>query len=309
MASRSEGERGPRIAPVLRDGGGKVKPLELFFDLVYVLALTQCTALMAEDPTWEALLQGVVILGVLWWSWVVYACLTSVVDPEEGAVRLAVFGAMAALLVVGLCVPEAFGDLGLTFAVAYGIVRAAQIWLLWLGGSASPALRHSVWTALAPSTTVGVGLLAIASQVDGDVQLALWAAALVLDILGPFLLGSEGWTLVPGHFAERHGLFFIIALGESIVAIGVGASHGVDGGVITAAVLGMGLAAAMWWAYFDVVALVAERRLAGTPAGKEQNELARDSYSILHFPMVAGVVLIALGMEQTLAHVGDPLHL
>jgi low temperature requirement protein LtrA len=126
-------------------------------------------------------------------------------------------------------------------------------------------------------------------------------------VLGPFLFGSEGWTLVPHHFAERHGLIFIIALGESIVAIGVGAEAGVDGGVITAAVLGTALAAAMWWAYFDVVALVAERRLSGLGAGKAQNEMARDSYSILHFPMVAGVVLIALGLKKTIAHTDAPL--
>src|SRR5687767_15421960 len=101
--------RGPRLTPVMREGEN-VTPLELFFDLVFVLALTQCTALMAADPSWEGLAQGVLILGVLWWSWVGYAWLTSVVDPEEGMVRLAIFAAMAALLVVALCVPQAFGD-------------------------------------------------------------------------------------------------------------------------------------------------------------------------------------------------------
>jgi low temperature requirement protein LtrA len=125
----------------------------------------------------------------------------------------------------------------------------------------------------------------------------------------PFLFGSKGWKLVPGHFAERHGLIIIIALGESIVAIGVGASGGVDAGVVTAATLGMAVAAALWWLYFDVVALVAERRLSQAAVGREQNEMARDSYSYLHFPMVAGIVLLALGLKTTLAHVGDPLDL
>ncbi|MGH9084112.1 MAG: low temperature requirement protein A, partial [Acidimicrobiales bacterium] len=166
---------------------------------------------------------------------------------------------------------------------------------------------HSVWVGLVPSTALGVGLLVVASFVDGIAQLAVWGAALALDMLGPFLFGAEGWRLVPEHFAERHGLVLIIALGESIVAIGVGAEAGVDGGVITAAVLGIVLAATMWWAYFDVVAIVAARRLAEAAVGREQNEIARDSYSFLHFPMVAGVVLVALGMKQTIAHVGDPL--
>jgi low temperature requirement protein LtrA len=281
--------------------------LELFFDLVFVLAITQCTALMAADPTWEGLLRGLVVLGVLWWAWVGYAWLTSVVDPEEGIVRLAIFAAMAALLVVSLCVPDAFGDLGLTFAIAYGLVRVGQLALFVVASRDEPTLRHSVWVGLVPSTAVGVGLLVAAAQVDGDAQLALWFAALALDMLGPYLFGSEGWRLVPHHFAERHGLIVIIALGESIVAIGIGSEAGVDGGVITAAVLGTALAAAMWWAYFDVVALVAERRLSEAAVGKEQNEIARDSYSFLHFPMVAGIVLIALGLKKTIAHVDEPL--
>jgi low temperature requirement protein LtrA len=294
------------VTAVLRDRE-QVTPLELFFDLVFVLAITQSTALMAHEPTWEGLLKGMLVLGVLWWAWVGYAWLTSVVDPEEGAVRLAMFAAMAALLVVSLCVPEAFGELGLTFAVAYALVRVGQLWLLLLAGRGSPDLRRSVWTGLVPSTAVGVGLLVAASQVHGNVQLALWGTALALDMLGPFLFGSEGWTLVPHHFAERHGLIFIIALGESIVAIGVGAEAGVDARVIAAAVLGTALTAAMWWAYFDVVALVAERRLSAAAVGKEQNEMARDSYSFLHLPMVAGVVLIALGMKTTIAHADEPL--
>jgi len=302
----SEAGRRRRVSAVLREGD-RVTPLELFFDLVFVLAITQCTALMAADPTWEGLARGMIVLGVLWWAWVGYAWLTSVVDPEEGAVRLAIFAAMAALLVVSLCVPEAYGDLGLTFAISYGIVRVGQLALMVVASRDAPVLRHSVWIGLVPSTAVGIALLVGASQVDGDAQLGLWGAALALDVLGPFLFGSEGWTLVPHHFAERHGLIFIIALGESIVAIGVGAEAGVDGGVITAAVLGTALAAAMWWAYFDVVALVAERRLSGLGAGKAQNEMARDSYSILHFPMVAGVVLIALGLKKTIAHTDAPL--
>ena len=124
---------------------------------------------------------------------------------------------------------------------------------------------------------------------------------------GPYLFGSEGWKLVPGHFAERHGLIVIIALGESIVAIGVGVGAELTFGQGAAAVVGIGLAAAMWWLYFDVVALVAARRLERAAVGRVQNEMARDSYSYLHFPMVAGIVLVALGVKKTLEHVDDPL--
>ncbi len=299
--------RAPHLTAVMRSGES-VTPLELFFDLVFVLALTQCTALMADDPTWGGLARGLLILGVLWWSWVGYAWLTSVVDPEEGTVRVTIFGAMAAFLVAALCVPQAFDDLGLLFAGAYAVVRVAQIVLFVVASRDDPDLRKSVW-GLATSTAIGVGLLVLASTADGALQGAIWAVALLIDAGGPYLFGQDGWKLAASHFAERHGLILIIALGESIVAIGAGAQEGVDAGVVAAAVLGTAVAAALFWLYFDVVALVAERRLSNAEPGREQNGIARDSFSYLHFPMVAGIVLLALGMKKTLGHVEDPLKL
>ena len=297
----------PRFGAVRRSEEN-VTPLELFFDLVFVLALTQCTALMADDPSWEGLARGLLILAVMWWSWVGYAWLTSVVDPEEGIVRLAIFLAMAALLVIALCVPEAFDSRAGLFAAGYAVVRFAQILLFVVASRGDPELRRSVG-GLAAGTAVGVGLIAAAAFTDGALQGALWSLALLLDMSGPYLFGSGGWKLVPGHFAERHGLIIIIALGESIVAIGAGAEVGVDAGVVAAAVIGMGAAAALWWLYFDVVALVAARRLSNATPGREQNEIARDSFSYLHFPMVAGIVLLALGLKKTLGDVDEPLKL
>jgi low temperature requirement protein LtrA len=292
--------RHPRLTATRREGE-RVTPLELFFDLVFVLAITQCTALMTHHPTWSGLAQGLLVLGVLWWAWVGYAWLTSVIDPEEGAVRLVMFAAMASMLIVSLCVPEAFGHLALTFALAYGVFRVAHIALFMLADPEDDALRHSV-IGLAASTAIAVGLLAAASLLDGLAQGALWGLALFLDMAGPYFFGSEGWKLVPGHFAERHGLIVIIALGESIVAIGVGAAGALDLGIGTVAVLGIVLAAAMWWIYFDVVALVSARRLAEAEVGRAQNELARDSYSYIHLALVAGIVLVALGMKKAIGH-------
>jgi low temperature requirement protein LtrA len=182
--------RQPRLSAALREGE-RVTPLELFFDLVFVLALTQCTALMSHNPTWEGLAQGLLVLGMLWWAWVGYSWLTSVIDPEEGAVRLVIFGAMAALLVVSLCVPEAFDDLALVFALAYGAVRVAHIGLFMLASPEDDALRHSV-IGLAASTAVAVSLLVVASFFDGVAQGALWALALFLDMAGPYFIRSEG---------------------------------------------------------------------------------------------------------------------
>jgi low temperature requirement protein LtrA len=304
MAAAGE-TRPSRFGAALREGE-RVTPLELFFDLVFVLAITQCTALMSHHPTWSGLAQGLLVLGMLWWSWTGYSWLTSVIDPEEGAVRLVMFGAIAALLLVSLCLPEAFGSLALAFALIYGVVRTAHIVLFMLASPEDDALRHSV-LSLAASTTVAVALLASASLFDGLAQGALWALALLLDMGGPYFFGSEGWRLVPGHFAERHGLIVIIALGESIVAIGVGAAGALTLGIGAAGVLGVVLTAAMWWIYFDIVAIVAARRLAEAEPGRIQNEMARDSYSYLHLPMVAGIVLVALGMKKTIGHFDEHL--
>lgn len=283
----------------------RVTPLELFFDLVFVLALTQCTSLMAAEPTATGIGKALLVLAVLWWGWVGYSWLTSVVDPEETSVRLAMFAAMAAFLVAALCVPEVFGDAGLAFAVAYAIVRAGHVALFLLASREDPGLRHSV-LGFSISTSVGCGLLVAASFTDGAAQATLWALALLVDAGGVLIVDPSGWRLEPGHFAERHGLILIIALGESIVALGVG-SQDVTGGVITASVLGIVLAAGLWWLYFDVVAYVATRVLTTTDEGRARNTLARDAFSHLHFPLVAGIALVALGLHEALAHVDQPL--
>jgi low temperature requirement protein LtrA len=304
MATATESHR-PRLGATFRQED-RVMPLELFFDLVFVLAITQCTTLMSDDPTWGGLGHGLLILGLLWWSWAAYAWLTSVFDPEEGGVRIALFGAMASFLIAAICIPAAFDGLALEFAIAYGAVRFAHIALFLIASRDDPGLRRSTW-GIAGSTAIGVSLLIAGAFLDPGARAAVWGVALALDMLEPYLFGSEGWHLVPGHFAERHGLIIIIALGESIVAIGIGAGATMTWGIAAAAILGIAIAAGLWWIYFDVVALVSARRLASAPSGKEQNELARDSYSYIHFLMVAGIILTALGLKKTIGHVDDPL--
>jgi low temperature requirement protein LtrA len=304
METGSETQR-LRMGAALRQED-RVLPLELFFDLVFVLAITQCTTLMSHHTTWTGLGQGMLVLALLWWSWTAYAWLTSVVDPEEGGVRIALFAAMAGFLIASICVPDAFGGLATEFAVAYGAVRFAQILLLAIAGRDDPNFRRSV-TGLGIGTAIGVTLLIVGSLLDPGAQAAVWGLALLLDMGEPYLFGSEGWHLVPGHFAERHGLIVLIALGESIVAIGLGAGTQLTWGIAAAATLGIGVVASLWWAYFDIVALVSARRLVRAPVGRIQNELARDSYSYIHFLIVAGIVLFALGLKKALGHPTDAL--
>jgi low temperature requirement protein LtrA len=284
----------------------RVTPLELFFDLVFVFAITQVTGLLSDDPTWSGLLRGLLVLAALWWSWAAYAWLTNTLDPEEGAVRLAMLGAMGAMLVAALAVPQAFGDDAVLFGVAYFAVRALHLVLYALAGRGDPDLFRAV-LRLVPPATVGPALIVAAGFLDGAAQVGLWAAALAIDYVGVLVGGMRGWRVSPAHFAERHGLVVIIALGESIVAVGIGVSGlALELDVVTAALLGVAVAAALWWSYFDWVAIVAARRL-GEARGAARARLARDAYSYLHLPMVAGIVLFALGVKKTLEHVGEPL--
>jgi low temperature requirement protein LtrA len=283
----------------------RVTPLELFFDLVFVFAITQVTSMLSSDPTWPGVGRALLVLGAVWWAWVGYAWLTNNVNPDEGAVRLAILGAMGALFVVALAVPEAFDEDGVLFGVAYLLVRELQIVLFTLAARGDRAMLHSV-LRLAVGSTIGPGLIILAGFTDGRAQAVLWTIALALDYLGGYF-SSGGWRVSPRHFAERHGLIVIIALGESIVAIGLGArAVPLDTGEVAAALLGIAVVTALWWAYFDVVALVAERKLSEL-SGVAQADLARDTYSYLHLPMVAGIVLFALALKQTLGHLGDDL--
>jgi low temperature requirement protein LtrA len=286
--------------------GQRVTPLELFFDLVFVFAITQVTGFLADDPTWGGLLRGLMLLGALWWAWAAYAWLTNTLNPEEGAVRLAVFGAMAAMLIVSLAAPNAFGTDGVAFGVAYFIVRALHLVLYAIAGRRDRDLLRAV-ARLVPTATIGPTLLLVAGFLEGVPQLATWGAALAVDYLGVLVGHMRGWRVSPEHFVERHGLVMIIALGESIVAIGVGAvGLPLHAGLIAAALLGIAVVASLWWSYFDWVAFVAQARLAEA-TGAERAALARDLYSYLHLPMVAGIVLFALGLKTTLAHVDSSL--
>jgi low temperature requirement protein LtrA len=288
------------------ESGQRVTPLELLFDLVFVFAITQVTGFLSDDPTWGGLLRGLMLLGALWWAWAAYAWLTNTLNPEEGAVRLVVFAAMGAMLIVSLAVPKAFGTGGVVFGIAYFIVRALHLVLYAIAGRGDRDLLGAV-ARIVPTATIGPALLVVAGFLDGAAQLAFWGVALAVDYLGVVVGHMRGWRVSPEHFVERHGLVIIIALGESIVAIGVGAAGlPLSAGLIVAALLGIAVVAAIWWSYFDWAVFVSLARL-NEAAGAARATLARDVYSYLHLPMVAGIVLFALGLKTTLADVEGSL--
>ena len=285
-----------------------VTPLELFFDLVFVFALTQVTALLAEDLTWVGMLRGFAVLAVVWWAWVGYSWLTNSIRIDDDlSSRLVMLMAMAAMLVVGLAAPGAFGEASIVFGIAYLIVRLLHVTLYAVATRSDPDVFAAV-RRLAPGMVLGASLILIAGFVPaGPVRAVLWGVAIVVDFGAPLLTGTTGWKVDAGHFAERHGLIIIIALGESLVALGLGAmGEGFTPGVIAAVTLGVVIVSAMWWLYFDVVALVAERVLESL-TGSARAAMARDSYSYIHFFMIWGIVLAALGLKKTLLDVGYPL--
>ena len=289
----------------------RVTSLELFFDLVFVYALTQVTALMAADPTSTGLARGVVILGMLWFAWCSFAWLGNQAKADEGLLRLGLVVAMVSMFVVALSVPEAFDDLPgglhspLVFALAIILVRLVHLAVYLIAAGDDMQLRRQLGLTAVPVAVWAV-LLVAGAILDGGTQLLVWLLALTADYAGIYLGGVKGWRLnAPSHFAERHGLIIIVALGESIVALGVGATGlPVTAPLLAAVVLGLIASVCMWWAYFDVVAPVAERVLARRQ-GAERVRLARDSYTYLHFPMVAGIVFFALGLKKVIGYVAD----
>jgi low temperature requirement protein LtrA len=284
----------------------RVTPLELFFDLVFVFAFTQVSTVLSGDPTWGGLGHGLLILAALWWAWAAYAWLTNTVDPDQGAVWGAILVAMAAMFVAALAVPDAFGSHGVVFGVAFLIVNIMYLTLYALGARGDRRLLSAILRS-APSALAGATLIIVAGFVHGGLRPILWLAAIAVGLFGPLLGGLSGWRVQPAHFVERHGLIVIIAIGESLIAIGLGArGAGLGAGVIVAAVRGLVAATSFWLAYFDFFPIRAQQLLTDR-SGVQRIALARDVFTYLHLPMVAGIVLFAFAMETTLAHVGDEL--
>jgi low temperature requirement protein LtrA len=280
----------------------RVSPLELFFDLVFVFAFTQVTTLLSSNPTWSGLEHALLLLTALWWAWAAYAWLTNTVDPGESLVWGTMLVAGGSMFVGALALPEAFGSHGVVFGVAFLIVALMQLALYALAARGDPDLLQAI-LRITPSSIAGATLIAVAGFVHGGLKPVLWLIALALGFFAPLVARPSGWRLHPAHFIERHGSIVIIAIGESLVAVGLGVRHGGLGAEeIGAAVLGFVVAAAFWLAYFDFFTIRAQQ-LLDDRSGVQQIALARDTYTYLHLPMVVGIVLFAFAVKTTLGDV------
>jgi low temperature requirement protein LtrA len=284
-----------------------VTPLELFFDLVFVFAITQVTALLTSDPSWHGVIRGALTLAAVWWAWTGYAWLTSTLNVDEGGVRLLMLTASAAMLGLALALPQAFGDDAILFGLSFLAVRVLHLGLYAHAGKDDPDLLRAL-LRIAPTEAVGALLLLAAAFLSGDWRIGVWVLALSIDYLGPAVVPLHGWRIAPDHFAERYGLVVLIALGESVIAIGVGAGFELTAPVVGGAALGLVVLSALWWLYFDVAAIFARGELVHAE-GVAQARLARDAYSYLHLPMVAGIVFFAFALEATLHHITATLDL
>jgi low temperature requirement protein LtrA len=302
----------PIRAVRVSDESHRVTTFELFFDLVFVFAFTQVTGFMAHAHSFPGILQGMIILGMLWWSWVCYSWLANQTHVDEGIMRLGLSAVMIAMFIASLAIPESFEDLPgglngpLVLALAYVVVRVLHLVLYAYAAMEDKPLQRQVLTTSVAMVSGSV-LIVMGALIGGASQTWFWLAGLTVDVTLTYLTSASGnWRVhSAAHWTERYGLVVILALGESIVAIGVGASkEPVSIPILLGAMCGIALSICLWWLYFDVTAIAAEHRFA-TLRGSDRASAAVDAYTYLHLPLVAGIVLSALGIEDVLAHVDE----
>jgi low temperature requirement protein LtrA len=283
----------------------RVSTLELFFDLVFVFTITQLTAVLAHDPNGKGLLRASLMLVLIWWMYGGYAWLTNVVAPDRLTYQMLLLGGMAGFLVISLAVPTAFGSGGLAFGIGYLVVILIHAGLFTrsqAGASARAILK------VAPLNIAAALLIIAAGLTDGIAQGVLWGLAVAVILLPSLRPPDPRFEIAPGHFVERHGLVVIVALGESVVAVGIGAAaHSVSVGLVAVAVLGLGLSASLWWAYFgegqDERALDA---MTAAPA-RRRPRLALNGFYHWHLLILFGIIALASALERAIGHPGDSL--
>ncbi len=294
--------------------GASVTQLELFFDLVLVFAFTMVTGLAAGETSAKNMVRALLVLAVMWWLWIAYSWLGNVVRADEGIARVGMFAAMGGAFLAALTIPEAFQDAPggwfgpLVFAVAYLIVRLVHLGMFWLASSEDPQLRGQLLRWALGSITLGTTLLVVAALTTGRVQIALWIAAIAGDYLWTLFAGTDWRLNSANHFVERYGLIIIVALGESVVSIGIGvAGLPISWPIALGSMLGLAISGLLWWAYFDVAALAVEHELVHAE-GRRQIKIAQASYTFWHFPMIVGIIALSLGLKKVLYYVGDSSH-
>ena len=281
--------------------------IELFFDLIFVFSVTQVVELLHGGFTWSTIGQAVLVFWLVWWAWTQFTWALNASDTTHAWVELGTLVATAVAFFMAIALPEAFHGRALWFAFAYVLVRSIGLilysWVAWANPSQRAAVSRFSLVSLA-------GLIAALTGgfLGGAAQYWLWGLTIVLDIVAATIGGQqEGWNLYPEHFSERHGLFVIIALGETLIVAGAGVTGETwTGSLLAVAVLAVAITCGLWWSYFPKAKPALEHALASA-RGSVQSALARDAFSLLHFPMVCGVIVYAFAIEEIVAHPSEPL--
>ncbi|MEG3632824.1 low temperature requirement protein A [Micromonospora palythoicola] len=315
MSAPPQLRRSRWLRPVMP--GSRVTRLELFFDLIFVFAFLNVAGLVSVEVTMQAVLSGVVVLALLWFCWTTFATLGNLVRADYGLLPLLGFGVMAAAFVLAIAIPQAFvnqpDDLTgpVVFAVAYLVLRGLTLVTFLYALSAVDGNRRQLMVISLPAVVAAVlvGLAVSASrwapaEAVLDVRLALWAAAMLVEYSVGLFLPYARWAVASaGHWAERHSLIVIIALGEAVISLGLGPGRfdrlTLTAPVITGSVLGIALLATLWWLHFDTLLPSVEQAMHGT-RGPERIALARDVFSYLHFVTIVAIVGTALGLKLVL---------
>ena len=280
--------------------------VELFFDLVFVFAVTQVTAALAHDLTWGGVGRALVIFWLVWWAWTQFTWSLNEADTEHAAVRLITLVSTAVAFLMAVTVPLLTEPYGWLFPVSYLVLRVVgiglQIRLASQGGSTTTAVKTWAFTS-----SLGLVAVAAAIVVPPAARYPALAVAALFDVFAALRAGRQEWHLYPKHFAERHGLFVIIVLGESLIAAGVtAAGQTLDASVLIVTVTAVVATCGLWWSYFGWVKESLEHRLAAQPL-EAVGRFARDVYSFAHFPLIFGVIAFAVAVEESIAHPQDPL--
>ena len=297
-----------RRGPTATAESHRVTPFEIFFDLVFVFAVTRAISFMTHSLTFLTLTQGLILLLLLWWSWSAYAWVGNQARADQGLIQLGMIVAMAALLIAGLVIPDAWGgdhsDAPVILAVSLAVVRVIYTGLYLYAAAGDRRLRAQVLLGAIPQSAAWIAFI-VGALIGGTAQTVLWAAAVAIDFGGAWVTSRfSGYHLrSPAHFAERHGLVLIIALGESLVAVDEATRFSVEGWLVLAAgALGFAVAVCLYLLYFAQAADIAEEALARAPEAR-RIKIARDGYTFAHFPMIAGVIYVAVGIEEVLVHI------
>lgn len=312
MPLRPPAQRRQWFAALPVEEGHRVTTLELFFDLVYVFAFTQITAWIAHEHSWHGTAQGLLVLGLLWWTWVAWSWTGNVVRADKGVPLLGFITSMVAIFVIALTIRSVWeADAGqlaaVAFALAYLTLRVVHAGVyLWSARGDATLVRQI--TISAAAWIPAAGLLVVGAFLPPEQRLYWWAGTLAIDLAATWILAvrGAGWQVRSGgHFAERFGLIVILALGESVVAVGVAAENiELSAELILIAALGVLAALALWWPYFkDISPTLEEAIEEATPARKV--DIARDSYTYMHLPLVAGVIVAAAGVEEAVVTLAE----